>query len=1163
MAVDQQHQYRRSPNLTLESSAMHSALSWPDTPITGAPSSALHLHHPGALPRRRHCENAPVGKAWDSRYSVMYSGRGVRRSLRNGLYDAETSKPVAPYGNEENEGPRLASECTETWGDLKTSLLGVRVVGEGRDCLIRIDVENRLRHIAAGQHLAVVVADAPLYRAVDIGACSIVEVLESVGLGRCWATAASRHRSLWSETTDLFTNVISGEGMDIIRNLGSLPRRGSGCVHVCDSSVAFDILRFSGAAEPAEPSPETVRPPLQTPYGTSLTPRPGRPRSRRAPAADDAGLGSSKICRSSPEELHSTIRNTNVLGGAFRPPPCAAMLLFLLLTLVACMLLLSSRLLLNALLTATVSASAVCPVNVTSDHSDACSRPTSSYTRIRFNGSHYVLSDDVFYGQAMLKIPAEDIVSKVDDDKIREKLIGGLSDDEAHLVETCFALVSARQGTCATKRICRWVETLNAAERILALSLTDVQRKAIAGTSVEGVSEEMAQRTLVADRIGRVRAGWRDHAEWAVSVLMKYSRVVHPDPSLRETELPKMLLLADPIVDAVPLHTSPRKGVTLQREIVQENGRLEDVVALVARQDMREGEEVPSNWNDSPESPVRKQYSKFNCTSESQFVIRISGRGKPDKDFIRCFRVGWFMTSGWFSPKLVHMRNHLERWPPPEEYLMVSMDERDIVASETYTLREIRMSGSSFFPIFEMERLERLVLTSHCTSVRERVRDNMNSLTAEYFRSSVDETDRKLWALRIEETKAAKNCLKLSELPDFYEMALPDRSSNHDFMRGPPGGGEPLTNPLMRSVNNDRLNTQASKPWKKSFLKMLLWMASRQHLSTTCLCKPCPPLRRDHPSTPQVEKLYRDDGRCGSQYPLPDGRPAQCNPWEFPCCATSGWCGETEFHCDCPGCRNYAVADCVTRTHCGKDTSCEPIVVEPAGNAERIIVIASAWIGPQKRFTDAKRNHVRYALKHGYGYFAVECNWSDRGFPHWSKLLIARHLLEGHGLSRAPEYLFWMDADSLFMNASIRIEDHLVTPNPSKDFIFSGEREMVINTGHFLLRKSQWSLDFLKEVYRMYPSPGFVEQGSVIAYLAGATSKDPLEVQKAKFNRLMVSSVSPVDAEKAQSLFPEQIRSHVQVMAMKTMNSYLNIYTKGDWILHFSGVSDKRSATAK
>ncbi|KAF4702757.1 hypothetical protein FOZ62_007182 [Perkinsus olseni] len=307
MAVDQQHHYRRSPNLTLESSAMHSALSWPDTPITGAPSSALHLHHPGALPRRRHCENAPVGKAWDSRYSVMYSGRGVRRSLRNGLYDAERSKPVAPYGNEENEGPRLASECTETWGDLKTSLLGVSVVGEGRDCLIRVDVENRLRHIAAGQHLAVVVADAPLYRAVDIGACSIVEALESVGRQLPLATALCGLRPLASSRTveasfkmkeesrstsserkhmpsvDAPRNIILGEGLDMIRNLGSLPRRGSGCVHVCDSSVAFDILRFSGATEQAEPSPETVRPPLQTPYGTSLTPRPGRYRPSRGP----------------------------------------------------------------------------------------------------------------------------------------------------------------------------------------------------------------------------------------------------------------------------------------------------------------------------------------------------------------------------------------------------------------------------------------------------------------------------------------------------------------------------------------------------------------------------------------------------------------------------------------------------------------------------------------------------------------------------------------------------------------------------------------------------------------------------------------------------------------------------------------------------------------
>ncbi|KAF4749441.1 hypothetical protein FOZ63_024322, partial [Perkinsus olseni] len=429
----------------------------------------------------------------------------------------------------------------------------------------------------------------------------------------------------------------------------------------------------------------------------------------------------------------------------------------------------------------------------------------------------------------------------------------------------------------------------------------------------------------------------------------------------------------------------------------------------------------------------------------------------------------------------------------------------------------------------------------------ERLRDNMDSLTAEYFRSSVDEIDRKLWALRIEETKAAKNCTSssLGQAAKLFSLQRGYGQSTLGAMR------EEIA-ALRRSIEALEEVLLKDAPLDGPPPNSLHSLSSQTVFATTvvdvgktreppkAVSAVLPSLRRrDNPSTPQLEKLHRDDGRCGSQYECSSAAGFSLSP-------------QTEA----------SIFMCSSIAHRLVEQG-EPIVVEPAEDAERIIVIASAWIGPQKRFTDAKRNHVRYALKHGYGYFAVECNWSDRGFPHWSKLLIARHLLEGHGLSRAPEYLFWMDADSLFMNPSIRIEDHLVTPNPTKDFIFSGEREMVINTGHFLLRKSQWSLDFLKEVYRMYPSPGFVEQGSVIAYLAGATSKDPLEVQKAKFNRLMVSSVSPADAEKAQSLFPEQIRSHVQVMAMKAMNSYLNIYTKGDWILHFSGVSDKRSATAK
>ena len=53
---------------------------------------------------------------------------------------------------------------------------------------------------------------------------------------------------------------------------------------------------------------------------------------------------------------------------------------------------------------------------------------------------------------------------------------------------------------------------------------------------------------------------------------------------------------------------------------------------------------------------------------------------------------------------------------------------------------------------------------------------------------------------------------------------------------------------------------------------------------------------------------WRYDGRCGSDYPLPDGTPGQCDPdGDKPCCSSSGdgSCGKTERHCSCSVCTNY------------------------------------------------------------------------------------------------------------------------------------------------------------------------------------------------------------------------------------------------------------------
>ena len=55
------------------------------------------------------------------------------------------------------------------------------------------------------------------------------------------------------------------------------------------------------------------------------------------------------------------------------------------------------------------------------------------------------------------------------------------------------------------------------------------------------------------------------------------------------------------------------------------------------------------------------------------------------------------------------------------------------------------------------------------------------------------------------------------------------------------------------------------------------------------------------------EPKWRDDGRCGKNFLVPNGLEAQCNPsGTYPCCNTvSGYCGVTDEHCKCQNCIDY------------------------------------------------------------------------------------------------------------------------------------------------------------------------------------------------------------------------------------------------------------------
>ncbi|XP_066270827.1 uncharacterized protein [Branchiostoma lanceolatum] len=58
--------------------------------------------------------------------------------------------------------------------------------------------------------------------------------------------------------------------------------------------------------------------------------------------------------------------------------------------------------------------------------------------------------------------------------------------------------------------------------------------------------------------------------------------------------------------------------------------------------------------------------------------------------------------------------------------------------------------------------------------------------------------------------------------------------------------------------------------------------------------------------TDETSKRWRDDLRCGSEFPAPNATRGECDPDScFPCCSQSGYCGNTPEHCDCADCVNY------------------------------------------------------------------------------------------------------------------------------------------------------------------------------------------------------------------------------------------------------------------
>ncbi|KAK9761371.1 hypothetical protein K7432_013783 [Basidiobolus ranarum] len=141
----------------------------------------------------------------------------------------------------------------------------------------------------------------------------------------------------------------------------------------------------------------------------------------------------------------------------------------------------------------------------------------------------------------------------------------------------------------------------------------------------------------------------------------------------------------------------------------------------------------------------------------------------------------------------------------------------------------------------------------------------------------------------------------------------------------------------------------------------------------------------------------------------------------------------------------------------------------------KIGVITSSFIYKDNCMIDAgllsATNKRDYAKKHDYYFIARSTEFAQQVYRGrrivWGKIDAIEKVL--------PEYdwLLWLDMDAVIMNDEIRVEDimehfqqELGDEEFSKKslFITKPRKDPMFNAGVFLLRNSQWSFNFLREV---------------------------------------------------------------------------------------------------
>jgi hypothetical protein len=129
--------------------------------------------------------------------------------------------------------------------------------------------------------------------------------------------------------------------------------------------------------------------------------------------------------------------------------------------------------------------------------------------------------------------------------------------------------------------------------------------------------------------------------------------------------------------------------------------------------------------------------------------------------------------------------------------------------------------------------------------------------------------------------------------------------------------------------------------------------------------------------------------------------------------------------------------------------------------------------------------NINYAINKAYcdknDIQLFRCNkrrHSDR-HPAWERIPLILEYMNDY------DYIMWIDADAHFYIDSENIIN-LINDNSNYDFIFSKDITVAINTGCFIVKNTQYSIDFLKkwgydeELYKNNNYPNWWDNGVIL-----------------------------------------------------------------------------------